>query len=297
MSGLMTPHSGTARPARARTAGRVPRLLGKVLVHGVLLCVVLIVAAPFCWVFSTSLRLPKDSFTLPPAFWPTSFHLENYQRVFELVPYMRFVGNSIFVSAVATAIQVVLTGMAGYAFSRITFRGRNALFILILSGLMIPYYSTVIPLFLIMKGLGLIDTRWSLILPAMLNPLGIFLVRQFMLVIPRSYDEAAFMDGAGHLRVFWEISMPMAIPSILITSVMWFIKTWNEFFYPLVFLTTWEKMTLPLGLTVLSGYGTSMNPVTVVLAGLTLSIVPPVLFYLFGQRYLLRGTSLSGIKA
>ncbi len=262
-----------------------------------MMCGVLVVAAPFLWVLSTSLRLPRDSFKLPPAFWPTSFHFENYSRVFELVPYMSFVANSVVVSAGATTIQIVLTGMAAYAFSRIRFRGRTALFVLILSGLMIPYYSTVIPLFLIMKSLGLIDSRWSLILPAMLNPLGIFLVRQFMLVIPRSYDEAAFMDGAGHLRVFWEVTMPMAVSSIVVTSVMWFIKTWNEFFYPLVFITTWEKMTLPLGLTVLSGYGTSMNPVTVILAGVTLSVIPPVLFYLVGQRFLIQGTSLAGIKA
>jgi multiple sugar transport system permease protein len=279
-----------------RIPGGIRSIMRAAFFHLAMLCVVVIVAAPFCWVVSTSLRLPRDSFRLPPAFWPTSFHVANYQRVFEIVPYLSFVGNSLLVSSVATALQIVLTGMAGYAFSRIQFRGRNALFILILSGLMIPYYSTVIPLFLIMKNLGLIDNRLSLILPAMLNPLGIFLVRQFMLVIPKSYDEAAFMDGAGHLRVFWEISMPMAMSSILVTSVMWFIRTWNEFFYPLVFLTTWEKMTLPLGLTVLSGYGTTMNPVTVVLAGITLSVIPPFLFYLFGQRFLIRGTSLAGIK-
>lgn len=272
------------------------RVISKIALEGVMFIIVAMVALPFCWVIATSLRLPKDSFTLPPAFFPTSFHLDNYVKVFSLVPYFNFVLNSVFVSVVATLLQVMITTMAAYAFSRIEFKGRNFWFILILSGLMIPYYSTVIPLFLIIKDLGLIDSRWALILPCILNPFGIFLVRQFMLVIPKSYDEAAYMDGASRFRIYWEIIMPMAAPSIMITAVMWFIKTWNEFFYPLIFITTWEKMTLPLGLTVLSGYGNTMHPVTVVLAGVTLSVIPPFLFYLFGQKYLIRGTSLAGIK-
>jgi len=270
--------------------------LSRIVIEAIMIVVIAVIALPFFWVISTSLRLPKESFTLPPSFFPTSFDFENYRQVFVIVPFQNFVMNSVLVSSLSTIAQVILTTSAAYALSRIEFKGRGFLFLLILSGMMIPYFSTVVPLFLIMKTLGVIDTRLSLILPCMLNPFGVFLVRQFMAVIPKSYDEAAYMDGASRYRIFWSVIVPMARPAIVVASVIWFVRVWNEFFYPLVFISTWEKMTLPLGLTVLSGYGNVMHPVSVVLAGITLSIIPPVLFYLAGQRYLVQGTSLAGIK-
>lgn len=122
------------------------------------------------------------------------------------------------------------------------------------------------------------------------------LIRQFMLSIPKTYDEAAYLDGAGRFQIFWKIMLPMTKPAIIVAAVLWFLRSWNDFFYPFIFLSTWEKMTLPVGLTVLAGLGTRANPVSVMLAGVTLSLIPPVLIFIFGQKYLVEGTALSGIK-
>jgi multiple sugar transport system permease protein len=271
--------------------------LSRLMVDSVMFVIVALMLLPFCWVVSTSLRLPKESFKLPPVFFPTTFHIENYAKVFEFVPeFTAFIKNSLFVSVVATSLQVIVTTMAAYAFARIEFRGRDGLFLMILSGLMIPSFSTIIPLFLIMKNLGLMDSVWAVILPYTINPFGIFLVRQFMLSIPKSYDEAAYLDGAGRFRIFWEIIVPMTKPAIIVAAVMWFLRSWNDFFYPFIFLTSWEKMTLPVGLTVLAGLESRANPVSVMLAGVTLSLIVPVLIFIFGQKYLVQGTALSGIK-
>ncbi|MCP4403179.1 MAG: carbohydrate ABC transporter permease [bacterium] len=276
---------------------RMKKILSRITIDGLMLMIVALMLLPFCWVISTSLRLPKESFTLPPAFFPTSFHFENYGRVFELVPeFADFIKNSVFVSVTATGLQIITTTMAAYAFARIEFWGRNVLFLIILSGLMIPVHSTIIPLFLIMRSLGLVDSVWSVILPYSINPLGIFLVRQFMLSIPKTLDEAAYLDGAGRFRIFWEIMIPMVKPATIVSSVLWFLKSWNDFFYPFIFLSTWEKMTLPVGLTVLAGIESRANPVSVVLAGVTLSLIAPVMIFIFGQKYLVQGSALSGLK-
>ncbi len=250
---------------------------------------------PFCWIISTSLRLPKESFSLPPSFFPTSFHIENYKRVFTELPFFNFIFNSIKITIVVTVGQSIVTSLAAYAFSRIKFKGRNVLFIIMLSGIMIPYQSTIIPKFLFVKALGIMDTHLALILPALIHPLGIFLVRQFMLTIPKSYDEAAYIDGATRFRIYWNILLPMSIPSIIVVSIMSFIMMWNDFMNPLIFISTYEKMTLPLGLTVLKGYmGT--GSVSAILAGVSISLITPLLIYIFGQKYLMQGSALSGIK-
>jgi multiple sugar transport system permease protein len=260
-----------------------------------LLLVTAYMIIPFLWIFSTSLRLPKDSFSLPPAIFPTSFVWSNYAEIFDKVPFMAFIFNSIKIALFVVIGHVFISSMAAFAFSRIRFPGRNFIFLIFLSGLMIPSQVTIIPQFIMISKLGLVDTHWALILPALINPLGIFLIRQLMMTIPYSYDEAAYMDGANRLWVFLKVILPMSFPAVSVTSVLLFIANWNDFFRPLIFLNTYEKMTLPLGMTVLIGQFGQGN-LSAILAGVTLSLIPPLLFYILGQKYLIEGISVGGLK-
>jgi len=268
----------------------------RIIFEFVMLCVAAYMLMPLLWIFSTSLRDPKDSFKLPPSFFPTSFKVSNYKLVFTDVPFLNFIVNSLKVSGSITILQLIICSLASFAFARLDFIGKNIIFMFFLSGLMIPAQSTIIPVFLFIRYLGLTDTHWALILPGVVNPLGIFLMRQFMLSIPKSYDEAAYIDGAGKFDVYLRVILPMSKPSVIVVALLSFISSWNDFFRPLIFLNTYEKMTLPLGLSVLQGYMGTGN-LSVILAGVILSLIPALLLYIFAQDYLMRGMILSGLKA
>jgi len=279
-------------PVRREAAGgRWARAGGQ----AVLLVITALFIIPFLWIISTSLRLPKESFSLPPAIFPTAFHIENYGDVFRAVPFVLFFLNSLKIAAAATFGQVITSSMAAYAFARIKFPGRDVLFFLFLTGLMISNQVIAIPQFVLVAKARMVDNSWSLVLLWLVNPLGIFLVRQYMRSIPTSYEEAAFMDGANRWWVFARIMVPMSAPAITVSAVTWFIAVWNDFFRPLILINTWNKMTLPLGMTVLRGAFGNGN-LSAVLAGVTLSLVPALLIYIFGQRYLVQGLTVGGLK-
>lgn len=258
------------------------------------LCVLMLL--PFCWVISTSLRLPADSFKMPPSFFPTDFHYENYLEVFSKFPFGRFLFNSLFVAVTAVILNLLVTTMAGYAFAKIPFKGKNVLFMILLAGMMIPAQATMIPVFIVMSKLRLVGSLWAVILPAVINPLSIFFVRQFMMTIPNSYEEAAYIDGAGRAQIYLKIILPMSKPVIVMTALLNFLASWNDFMKPLIYLSDWDKMTLPIGLNVLRGY-MATGSIGVILAGVTVSIAVPFTLYLFGQKYLLEGMTLSGLKS
>jgi multiple sugar transport system permease protein len=267
----------------------------RVIRGALLLAVAALFIAPFLWIISTSLRLPRESFNLPPAILPTSLDLQNYGVVFRSVPFVRFFLNSLQIAAAATLGQALLSSMAAYAFARIRFPGRGFLFLLLLSGLMISNQVIAIPQFILMAKLRMMDNYLALVLLWLVNPLGIFITRQSMMSIPDSYEEAAFIDGANRWWVFARVIVPMSVPSIAVSSVTWFVAVWNDFFRPLIFLNTWNKMTLPLGMTVLnSTYGRSN--LSAIFAGVTLSLIPAVFLYIFGQRYLVEGLTVGGVK-
>lgn len=288
-------NGGVRAPYWQKGGMHMNKIKSRLVPDGLLLIVAAFMFAPFMWIISTSLRLPKDSFNLPPDLFPTSFNIANYTEVFERVPFLDFIMNSLKISLLIVIGHIVISSMAAYAFSRIRFPGRDFIFMLFLAGLMIPSQVTIIPQFIFMSKLGLVDTHAALILPALINPFGIFLIRQTMMTISPSYDEAAYMDGASRMRVFAQVVLPMAFPAVAVTSVMTFIGHWNEFFRPLIFLNTFEKMTLPVGMTVLSGlFGN--GSLSTILAGVTLSLIAPLLFYVFGQKYLIEGIAGGGLK-
>lgn len=258
------------------------------------LCVLMLL--PFCWVISTSLRLPGESFKLPPSFFPTDFYYQNYLDVFQKFPFARFMLNSILVAVTVVILNMIVTTMAGYAFARIPFKGRNGVFLIFLAGMMIPSQATMIPVYIVMSKIGLVGSLWAIILPATINPLSIFFVRQYMMTIPGSYEEAAYIDGAGRVQIYLRIILPMSKSVIVMTTMLNFLASWNNFMGPLIYLSDWNQMTLPIGLRVLQGYmGT--GSIGVILAGVAISIIIPTILYLFGQKYFLQGMTLSGLKS
>jgi multiple sugar transport system permease protein len=250
---------------------------------------------PFAWMFSTSWRLARDSFSLPPQWLPTAWRIENYREVLDNIPFVAFVWNSLQVTVLITVGQLVTCAMAAYAFARLRFPGRDVLFLVFLSQLMVPQQVTIIPVFILIRMLGLLDTQWALVIPALVSAFGTFLLRQFFLTIPRELEEAARVDGAGHVRTFLQIILPLSGPGLSALAIFTFNFYWNEFFRPLLFISTWERMTLPLGLTVMKGF-LGVGNVAAIMAGVSMGILPVLLVFLLAQRYLIEGVTLTGIK-
>lgn len=260
----------------------------------ILLCALLIL--PIMWILATSLRLPNESFKMPPSFFPTDFYYQNYVEAFTKFPFGKFLFNSLFVAFFSIILQVIVSTMSGYAFARIPYKGRDIVFLICLAGTMIPSQATMIPTYIIMSKLKLVGSVWSLILPSIISPMGIFLVRQYMLTIPASYEEAAYIDGASRWQIYIRIMVPMSKSVIAMTAINAFLASWNEFMKPLLYLSDWDQMTLPIGLRMLQGYMGS-GSVGVILAGVMISIAIPTVIYLFGSKYMVEGMTLSGLKA
>ena len=269
--------------------------LTTVLVLGILTLVAILVLLPIIWSFSTSLRVPKESFELPPKWLPTDFQWQNYVEVFNRVPFGRYILNSLIVSGFSVFGQVVTSTLAAYAFARLDFPFKNILFMLLMSALMIPLFVTIIPVFVLISRLGLVDTLASLILPTLVSPFGIFLLRQFFLSIPKELEDAAKMDGAGPFRIFWHIFLPLGAPGIAVMAILAFNGHWNDFFRPFIFLFSQDHYTLPLGIVNLRG-PLNTGELSIVLAGVMMSLIPMIIIVVFMQRYLIEGIILTGTK-
>src|ERR1700693_312483 len=252
--------------------------------------------APFAWMLTTSLRSGPHAFDLPPSWVPPEWHFQNFLSLFQSnVPFAIFLLNSLKVAIVVTAAQLLTCSMAGYAFAHLRFRGAKAIFSLLLTSLMMPMQVTVIPTFLIMSGLNLIDTHWAIVLPLITNAFGVFLMRQFFLTLPRELIEAARIDGANQFTIFWRVALPLAKPALASLALITFTNTWNNYFLPLVFLNSWEKMTLPLGMFALSNVYGSGN-VSVIMAAVGVAICPVLILFLVAQRQIISGMVGSAVK-
>jgi multiple sugar transport system permease protein len=249
---------------------------------------------PFLWMVSTSLKQDLALFATPPQLIPKPFAPENYSKVAHVFPIWRFLFNSAIVAFFSTTLQVLTSAMAAYGFTRFKFRGSNALFLVYLATLMVPFQVIVVPLFVEMRYLHLVDSYPALILPTIASAFGTFLLRQALMQLPRELEEAAFVDGAGHLTVFFKIVLPLTKPALATFGILAFMSSWNSFLWPFVVTNSQNLMTLPVGLANLQGqYLTAWN---LVMAGTTISVVPIILVYLFAQRHIVRGFVLSGVK-
>ncbi|WP_329052226.1 carbohydrate ABC transporter permease [Streptomyces violaceus] len=274
----------TARAPHRRRRVRIGRLLSLT----VLTVTAVLVVAPLVWALATSLRTPATSFDNPPQWIPTDPVWSNYQAVFDKVPFTGFFLNSVIVTGLIVVGQLITSTMSGYAFAMVRFRGNKALFAVILATMMVPIQTTIIPVFLIIKYLGLTDSRMALVLPAVGGAFGTFLMRQYFLQMPRELGEAARVDGASHFQVFARIYAPMARAPMATLGVLTFSAYWNEFFRPLIFLQSTDNFTLPLGLVTLQG-NMGTGSISIVLAAVIIALIPSVLIFLAAQRYFVEG--------
>ncbi len=266
----------------------VPARIG---LHGILIFFSTIMLAPFVVMLVVSL-IPNSAF-LARDFSPENFSLQNYVRTFEAVPFGRYYINSIVVSVSVTCVQILISSLAAFAFARLRFRGREMLFLFYLATLMIPFPVTLIPNFLIIKNLGWYDTYLALIVPGLFSVFSTFLLRQYYRGIPLDFDEAARMDGASSLRIWWQIIVPLSGPVLATLAIFVFQGVWNEFLWPLVVTTSENMRTIPVGLAAFVGqYSTAWD---LLMAGSVIALLPVLVIYVIGQKWFVQGIALSGM--
>jgi len=283
--------------ARIRsTMGSVARTTAVELVVYLILAVGVAAAlAPLFYMVTTSLKTLTDAFRFPPQWIPNPVVWRNYVNIWSRIPLARMLFNSVKVSGLTVLGTLVSCSLAGYAFARIRFWGRDVLFVMVLATLMVPNQVTLIPTFLLMRKLGFVDTHYPLFVPAWLGPaFGTFLMRQFYKTIPRELEEAAKLDGCNPLRAYIDIFLPLSGPVMATVALFAFLSSWNNLLWPLVFLQSPHLMTFPVGLTLLSGQYFSEIPLLMTTA--TISIVPTIVIFVLLQRFFVQGVVLSGIK-
>jgi multiple sugar transport system permease protein len=249
------------------------------------------------WLFSTSLRLPAQSFERPLAFFPTEFRWQNYRAVFEspLINYPLFFINSLKIAVVVVAGQLLTCSIAAFAFARLRFRGKTAVFFLFLASMMVPSTVVIIPYFITVRYLGLADTHWALILPGLSSAFGVFLMRQHFMSLPYELVDAGKIDGASFFRIYWNILLPMIAPALASQAIFTFLSTWNDFYNANLFLRTFDKFTLPIALVLLQDYMGS-GSISEIMAAIFLSMVPALIVFLVAQDYVIESMARSGMK-
>jgi len=271
-----------------------PRIWLKPAAHLVLLAGALVMLFPFLWSISTSLKGMNEVFTYPPKWMGETLKFSNYQHMTERFPFYRFFFNTLKITVIVVALQLLTSSMAGFVFARLRFKFREGLFGIYLATLMVPAQVTMIPTFLLMKYYGLLDTHWSLILPGIVSAFGTFLMRQFFSTIPASLEEAARIDGCTPFGIYWRIFVPLSKPALATLGIFIMLGTWNDFVNPLIFLSSMNKMTLTLGLANMQGLYSTDWPA--LMAATVITILPILIVFLAAQDLFVRGVTLSGLK-
>ncbi len=294
MTAQRIPPLRAAAPAGRHTrAWRARLALRSALLHALLLLGGLAIILPFLWMVTTSLKPMKLTYA-PPYLVPAHFEWRNYLVAWRAAPFLRFYLNSAIMSGGITVGQVLLSSLAAFALSRLRFPGRDALFLVFLGTMMVPFHVTLIPSYLIISWLGWPDTYQALIVPRLVSAFGIFLMRQYNLTIPMDFDEAARMDGCSAVGVWWRIILPLSQPALAALAIFAFLFAWNDFLWPLVVTNTPAMHTIQLGLAMFQGrYGTQW---TYLMAGTVTATIPGILAFLLGQRRFIEGVTLTGLK-
>ncbi len=268
--------------------------LGRFVAYLFLTIGALTMIVPFVWMVTTSLKPNNEVFTFPPSLFGSRLEFANYIELFGRFPFLLYLGNSFKVTLSVVVLQLFTSCMAGYVFARIKFRGVDKLFLLYLATMMVPFQVTVIPNFVMMKNYGLVDTHWSLILPAVVSAYGTFLLRQFFVTVPQALEDSAKIDGCNHFQIFARIMLPMAKPTITTLLIFIFMGVWNDYFNPFIYINTDSLKTLPLGIATMQGM--YMTDWAVLMAGAFLSMIPVLIAFLIGQDQFVKGVMLSGMK-
>jgi ABC-type glycerol-3-phosphate transport system permease component len=271
-------------------------LLQQIVIYGLIGSGALVMLVPLLWLLSSSFKDTARIFLFPPQWIPNPWRLDNYSRVFERIPFVRFYWNTIWVTGLAIAGQILSASLVAFGFARLRFPGRDLLFLVLLSTIMIPYHVTLIPTFVLFRLLGWLDTYAPLILPYWLGggAFYVFLLRQFYMRLPLELDDAARIDGASTLGIYWRVILPQAKPALGVVAVFTFLGHWNDFFNPLIYLNTTEKYTLALGINLFRSYQTTQW--NLLMAASVMVTAPCVLLYAVAQRYFIQGIVFTGLK-
>ncbi|MGA7303589.1 MAG: carbohydrate ABC transporter permease [Rhodothermales bacterium] len=267
--------------------------------YAALIALGIVFAIPLLWMFSVSLHDLAGVFAEPFRWIPEKVEWRNYVDAVSLLPFGRYLLNTVVITAFVLIGIVLSSSLVAYGFSRLRFRGRNKLFTLCIATMMLPGQVTMIPLYIGFAKLGWVDTFLPLIVPAFFgSPFYIFLLRQFFLTIPREYDEAARLDGAGKLRIYWSIILPLAKPALATVALFAFLGTWNDFFNPLIYLNSPENATLTLGLNMMKSQviGTGVTQWQLLMAASLLVMLPNIILFFFAQKHFMKGIHVGGLK-
>lgn len=263
----------------------------------VLLCFgSMLFSIPLLWTASTALKTNEQVFAVPPQWIPNPVQWDNFRRAWTELPFPMFVTNTIIITVLSTFGQVFSASLVAYGFARFKFRGKNALFYVLLSTMMLPSQVTMIPVFLMWRKLNLIDTFAPLILPAFFGggAFTIFLLRQFFLTVPRELDEAAMMDGASPITIWWKILLPLSRPALITVGLFSFLGHWDDFMGPLIYLNSMEKYTVSVGLRLFQDmFGSQLE---LLMAASLIHILPTIVLFFFAQRYFVKGIAMTGLK-
>jgi multiple sugar transport system permease protein len=270
------------------------RLARSFTVHALIVLLAVITMAPLVWMVVASFMTNGEASVFPPPFVPKQPTLDQYVQLFTRLNLSRYLLNSAFLSVAVTFISLVINSMAGYAFAKYRFAGRDSIFKLLIASMIIPAQVTMLPLFLMLNKMGLVNTYFGVIIPGMAGIFGIFLIRQYALSIPDSLIEAARIDGAGDFRIYWSLILPLCKPILVTLAIFTFMGTWNDFLWPLIVMTDDSMYTLPVALANLSGE--HVQDTELMMAGSVMTVMPVLTVFMVLQKYYLSGIMAGGVK-
>ena len=284
-------------PASARMIPQrrfMQRFLPSLLLHGLLIVVAILALTPLLWMIAASLMPPGEANHYPPRLWPSTVTFEHYTVLFTRLDLARYLLNSTLLAGTVTLISLLVNSMAGYAFAKFRFRGRDPLFRGLLAALAIPAQAAMLPLFLLLKQFGLVNTWGGVMIPGLASIFGIFLIRQYLLAIPDSLFDAARIDGAGEFRIYWALALPLCRPILVTLAIFTFLGVWNDFMWPLIVLSDSARYTLPVALANL--LGEHVQDTELMMAGSVLTVLPVLLLFVILQKQYIAGILLGGMK-
>ena len=280
--------------ARSHQKRKNKERLKKLIFYVVLTGLAVIMLIPFAWMLSSSFKMNRNVFTYPMAWIPDPFVTENYVKIWNEIPLLQFVKNTVKLTVIITVFQVLTSSFAAYAFAKLNFPGKDILFLSYVITIAIPWQTYMIPQFIIFRNLGLVDTHWALIILQSFTAFGVFLVRQFYLGIPNELNEAARIDGLSEYGIYLRIMLPLSKPVLASLTIFSFVNVWNDFMGPLIYIHSTDLKTIQLGLrSFISEYSSEYS---LIMAGAVIALIPVVIVFLSMQHYFVEGVATSGLK-
>jgi multiple sugar transport system permease protein len=274
---------------------RSRKRLSNLLIYLLLLVVAVVILLPFFWMVSTAFKPSPEIIRRPPGFFPEKPTMDHFRNVFKRIPYFRNLYNSLFISSVTTVITIFFSTMVGYALAKFRCVGLNLIFVLMLTGLMIPPFTIAIPLYIVAAQIGGVNTLWAVIVPFAISNFGIFLMRQYTMAVPDDLVAAARIDGAGEFSILMRIVFPVVATGCAALGILKFLMTWNDFFWPLIMLTDDKKKTLQVVIATMIDFEYYVD-FGLVMAATTLVVLPVIILFLFFQKRIIEGIAISGMK-